>query len=147
MLWTALKADQEWPARVPQTDAAKAVTVAPSGVRLELLNGTGVDGKARAVAEQLKPFGYSITKLAKAAATVSKSTLAYGTGREESVKTIAAATGLTAVFDPKMGKHIVLTVGPDGVTVSKVTVAKKPTPGELAQQGVTADTAVCVSTK
>ena len=147
MLWTALKADQEWPARVPQTDAAKAVTVAPSGVRLELLNGTGVDGKARAVAEQLKPFGYSITKLAKAAATVSKSTLAYGTGREESVKTIAAATGLAAVYDPKLGKHIVLTVGPDGVTVSKVTVAKKPTPGELAQQGVTADTAVCVSTK
>lgn len=146
-LWTALRADQPWPPVPTAADAGKKVTIAPSAVRLQVLNGTGVDGRAKAVAAQLGTLGYSITKVAKAPAVVAKSTLRYGRGREESVKTIATATGITPVFDPALGKAIVLTVGPDGVTAHKVTVAKKPSPSEAAQQGVTADTSVCVSTK
>ena len=146
-LWTALGSDQPWPPLPTASETAVKVTIAPSAVRLQVLNGTGVDGRAKAVAAQLKTLGYSVTKVAKAPAVVAKSTLRYGRGREDSVKTIAAATGITPVLDPALGKAIVLTVGPDGVTAKKVTVAKKPSPSEAAQQGVTADTSVCVSTK
>ena len=146
-LWAALKSDQPWPPAPTAEELAAKVTIAPSGVRLQVLNGTGVDGRATAVAAKLRALGYSVTKTAKAPATVNATTLSYGKGREDSVKTIAAATGLKPVYDASLGKAIVLTVGPNGVTATKVTVVKKPSPGELAQQGITADTEQCIATK
>lgn len=146
-LWGALKADRAWPPVPTAAEAAAKVTIAPSAVRVQVLNGTDIDGRASAVAAQLRALGYAVTKTATAAAPATETTLRYGRGREDSVKTLAVATGLTPVLDATLGKTIVLTIGPNGVTAKKVTVAKRPTPGELAQQGITADTEQCVSTK
>lgn len=141
-LWFALKNDTEWPARQPKS----TLTVQPAQVRLAVHNGSGVEGRARTLADRLRGFGYVITDVVGDKVPSAKSSLVYGKGREESVKTIAAATGLTPVFDPALGKKIILTVGPDGVTAKQVVVPKKPSPSELAQQGVTAGDSVCVST-
>lgn len=142
-LWFALKNDTEWPKRTPTS----TITIPASGVKLSVHNGSGTEGRGQELATRLRELGYVVTKVVADKEPVKKSSLVYGKGREDSVKTIAAATGLTPVLDTTMGKKIVLTVGPEGLAVTKVSVSKPPTPGEVAQQGVTAEDTTCVSTK
>ncbi|MFI5800162.1 LCP family protein [Streptomyces sp. NPDC051677] len=87
-LFTSLAKDKE--VTKPQLEAAKKNVVYASSVRVQVLNGTGVPGRAAAVAEKLKDAGYTVTGTGNAPQTVAKSSLTYPAGLDGKAAVIAS---------------------------------------------------------
>jgi LCP family protein required for cell wall assembly len=127
----------------PQTRAEPPPTVqiAPSAIRLAVLNGTDRAGAAADAARQLQGQGYTVTRTGNAddqgAAT---SVVLHGSGRADSARTVAASVpGAQVRQDDSIGENgLVLVVGQDFVGVRPVTgvapgqPAPPPPPGGAA---------------
>ncbi|MEU1088234.1 LCP family protein [Streptomyces sp. NPDC005892] len=113
-LFTAMNEDRETtPAALK---AATAELPAPAGtVRVTVLNGTGTQGKALKVAEELRAFGFQIAATGNAPAEVSKTTLTYPQDQAKQAASLAARLpGLTPTpAAPDAPAGITLTIGPD----------------------------------
>jgi hypothetical protein len=89
-------------------------TVAPRQVRVQVLNGLGVAGAARAVADQLSSAGFDVVAIGNApGGQVSASTIVYAPAEIAAARTLAAATGVGTGSPTGTGSVVTLVIGPD----------------------------------
>ena len=120
-------------ARAPAAAATK--TVAPSQIQVEVLNGTGVAGSARAAASDLTAAGFHVVGIGNApGGPVASTSITYAPGEAAAVRTLEAATGVSAASGTGSGAVLVLTIGPDwtGSKPAPVVVAQ-PAPQQNSQ--------------
>ncbi len=112
--------------------ATTASTVQPASVSVRVLNGSGVSGQARTVANQLSASGFKIAGFGNAPATQrGASVVAYGPGLESAAKTVAAhLTGsVTLKSDRSAGSTVVVTTGTAFVGITGGASASSSGPG------------------
>ncbi|MFI7499256.1 LCP family protein [Streptomyces sp. NPDC049687] len=112
-LFTSLAKDKE--VTKAQLDAAKKDVVYASSVRVQVLNGTGVGGRAAAVAERLTEAGYRLAGTGNAPSSVTKTTVTYPAGLERQAAVLASRLpNARAVQDASAAAGVVtVVVGPD----------------------------------
>jgi LCP family protein required for cell wall assembly len=126
-------APQEEPAAgdAPPAEAAPpagaALTVPPSSVAVDVLNGTGTTGLAATVADLMRAQGFSVGAVGNEPGTVNESVVRHGPGSLEQARTVAAAVP-GAVLQPSdsIGDTVQLVIGPGYSTVVPVTVGSAP---------------------
>ena len=128
--------DTATPSKKPTT--GPALTVAPSRIRVDVLNGSGTAGVARKAAADLREVGFAIGDVSNAdRSTYAVTEVHYGPDRFESARTVSAAVpGSRLVPDDTLGREVVVVIGSDYTGTKPVTVA--PSPG--APGGTTAPT-------
>ncbi|MFJ9739549.1 LCP family protein [Streptomyces sp. NPDC101166] len=112
-VFTALANDKE--TSKAQLQASVKNLVYASQVRVQVLNGTGVSGRAGQVAEKLRAAGYNVVATGNAGRTVAKSALTFPAGMEKQAAVLAArfpGTPSTVSADAAAGM-VTLVVGPD----------------------------------
>ncbi|MDX3385064.1 LCP family protein [Streptomyces niveiscabiei] len=114
-LFTALAKDQE-----TTKDALAAKTknlVYASSVKVRVLNGTGVSGRAAAVAEKLRANGFTVVSTGNAPSNVTTSAVQYAQGADDTgARAVATRLGgkVTATASAEASAGVVnLVVGPD----------------------------------
>jgi hypothetical protein len=103
--------------------AADTLTVPPSAVAVDVLNGTGTTGLAGTVAELMRAQGFTVGTVGNEAGTVNESVVRYGPNSLEQARTVAAAVP-GAVLQPSdsIGDAVQLVIGPGYSTVVPVTI-------------------------
>jgi hypothetical protein len=99
---------------------------------VRVLNGAGVQGAATKAADELRGLGYNVVGVGTTT-KVTTTVVRWSQPRDESARTLAAATGATTEEVPGLGQVVTLVVGPDyvgakAVTVSSPTVSATPSP-------------------
>jgi len=135
-VWTALRSDKPLPgtatAPAPRpsasaTGGANPLTVPPSAIYVRVLNGTGEPGIAHQVAAQLEAEGFHATAGNAATRGYQTTVVRYGSSRQESSQTLAAAVkGSTRELDPSLGTTVQLVIGTQFGGVVPVSVATPP---------------------
>ena len=154
-LWHALRVDGPLPGTAPRPRPSSSATptpslqVAPSAVHVRVLNGTGQQGLAHKVAQDLAARGFIVDSVGDADSTgYTQSVVRYGPDRNESSQTLAASViGATRQLDGSLSGTLLLVVGSDysGTRAVQVsTPSATPTP-TASLDVVTADRAVCTS--
>ncbi|MGW2615566.1 LCP family protein [Streptomyces sp. NPDC001500] len=113
-LFTSLAKDKE--VTKAQLDASKKNVVYASSVRVRVLNGTGVSGRAGAVAERLRKAGYTVVETGNApGGTVARTTVTYPAGLDGKAAVLASRLpGVRAAADGSAAAGAVtLVVGPE----------------------------------
>ncbi|MEU1535708.1 LCP family protein [Streptomyces fagopyri] len=112
-LFTALAKDHE--VRKKQLQAKTADLVYASSVRVQVLNGTGIGGRAAAVAEQLREVGFTVVATGNAPAPVRTTTVSHPRGLERQAAVLVSR--LPGVAAERTGTAtagaVTLVVGPD----------------------------------
>ena len=113
-LFTALAKDKE--ITKAQLEASKKNVVYASSVKIRVLNGTGVSGRAASVAEKLRSAGYTVVGTGNApGGTAARTTVTYPAGLESQAAVLASRLpGLRATADGSAAAGAVtLVVGPE----------------------------------
>jgi hypothetical protein len=160
LLWNALRTDGPLPGTAPQPTASPSASasasptliVAPSHIRVRVLNGTGQAGIAHKVAQALAAEGFQIVGVGDADSSGYSTTFVrYGTTKNESSETLSAAVpGSTRQLDGSLGDVLQLVVGSNysGVVAVQISTAGVPTPSPsptATLDTITADRDVCAS--
>nr|WP_246315203.1 LCP family protein [Kineococcus aurantiacus] len=128
-LWQQIRTDTAAPAAATPTAsptgdpaASSELLVAPSRISVQVLNVGGTAGVAGALAQQLVGVGFVGAGAGDGTAHSGEDVLVrYGTGREDSANTVAAALGgAPTQLDPALGKNVVVEVRTAGTTVTDV---------------------------
>lgn len=94
--------------------ATNPTAVAPGKVQVQVLNGVGTPGAARAVADQLTAAGFNVVAIGNAPGTpVSASAIIYPASQAGAFRTLAAATGVNVAAATGTGSTLTLVIGPD----------------------------------
>ena len=103
--------------------AADTLTMPPSAVAVDVLNGTGTTGLAGSVAELMRAQGFTVGTVGNEAGTVNESVVRYGPNSLEQARTVAAGVP-GAVLQPSdsIGDAVQLVIGPGYSTVVPVTI-------------------------
>jgi LCP family protein required for cell wall assembly len=159
-LWNALRHDQPLPGEAVPAPGARGsaspspsgngLTVRPSAITVRVLNGTGETGIAHRVAAELAAEGFHATAGNAASHGYADTVVRYGSSRNESSMTLAAAVkGASRQLDPSLGGTVELIIGasfggvvPVTVTPPATSAAATPTPAPSLDV-VTADQNVC----
>lgn len=151
-LWHALKTDGALPGTEPRSRAtpspiASPLVVAPSAIRVRVLNGTGRSGLAHTVAADLAAQGFQVVGVGDAdASTYTTTVVRYGPDRNESSQTTAAAVkGAMRQLDGALSGTLEVIVGSNYTGVQAVhvsTPSATPTP-RASLDVVTAQNDVC----
>ncbi|MGY1691068.1 LytR C-terminal domain-containing protein [Geodermatophilus sp. SYSU D01105] len=140
----APSAEAEQPAAPP---APQPLTVAPGGITVDVLNGTGTSGLAATAADQLRGQGFGIGQVGNEPGTVNETLVRYGPGAEERARTVAAAVpGSVLQASDAIGDRVQLVLGPTSSTVVPVEVPAPPQP-EAAPAEPTGDTLAAPATE
>lgn len=127
-LFTAIKNDQPIvPKATTGGGATPVVSVSPSTIRVQVLNGTSTAGLGAKAAGDLAAVGFGMAGApGNAPAQVGKQTVvAFDPRFDQSAKTVAAALpGSKLTSTPGLGRTIRVTVGTSYQKAQKVTVAK-----------------------
>lgn len=118
---------EEAPAEDPaEQPAADALTVPPSAVSVDVLNGTATSGLAATVADQLRAQGFTVGEIGNEEGAVSSTVVRHGPAAADRARTVAAAVP-GAVLQPSdaVGDRVQLVIGPG---FSAVTAVQVPTP-------------------
>jgi hypothetical protein len=143
-LWDLLKADQPLPGTSAATSSSSAsptqtpsptespLVAAPATINVRVLNGAGVQGAASKAADELRALGYNVVGVGTTS-KVTTTVVRWAQPRDESARTLAAATGATTEEVPGLGQVVTLVVGPDyvgakAVTVTSPTSSASPSP-------------------
>lgn len=112
-LFTALAKDQEVEKRQYRAEAEEPLYA--SSVRVQVLNGTGVSGRAAAVAEKLREAGYTVTGTGNAPEATRTTTVGHPQGMEAQAEVVASRLpGVRAGQDTGAAVDVVtLVVGAD----------------------------------
>lgn len=162
LLWNALRTDGPLPGTEPLPSASPSssgspspqptLIVAPSHIRVRVLNGTGEPGVAHKVADALAAQGFTVVGVGDADSSAYTTTFVrYGTEKNESSETLAAAVpGSDRQLDGSLGSVLQLVVGSNysGVVPVQISSAGVPTPSPsptATLDTVTADRDVCAS--
>jgi LCP family protein required for cell wall assembly len=161
LLWNALRTDGPLPGTEPRPSASPSVStppttppliVAPSHIRVRVLNGTGTPGIAHKVAQALAAEGFQIVGVSDADSSGYTTTFVrYGTTKNESSETLAAAVpGSVRQLDGSLGGVLQLVVGTNysGVVPVQVSATGVPTPSPsptATLDTVTADRDICAA--
>ena len=141
-IWDAFKNDTPYPPTSTVPAGQKALTVKASDIRVQVLNGTGVSGKAKSVANELQKLGFVVVGVGTAkGGTVATTSVSADPSRTESARTLAYAAQAGATSTTATGRTLVLTIGTDWKGVRAVTVASK----SGSSSAKSADTVTCVS--
>src|SRR3954453_2271000 len=153
-LWHALRVDGPLPGTAPKprpssSTSAAPLVVAPSAIRVRVLNGTGQQGLAHKVAQELAARGFVVVGTGDADSTGYTTTVVrYGPDRNQSSQTLAASvTGATRQLNGALSGTIELIVGTNyaGAKAVKVTSPTSAPSATPSLDAVTADRAVCTS--
>jgi len=133
-LWDLLANDEPLPGTAAAAKAASSATpsptasptasplvAAPSTISVRVLNGVGTAGAAAKAAAELKALGYNVVGVGDTK-HVSATVVRWSAPRDESARTLAAATGATTEEVSGLGQVVELVVGPDFTGASKVTI-------------------------
>ncbi|MGY1651140.1 LCP family glycopolymer transferase [Geodermatophilus sp. SYSU D01119] len=120
--------------------APQALTVAPSGVTVDVLNGTATSGLASTVADLLRAQGFTVGQVGNETGVVNETVVRHGPGVVEQARTVAAAVP-GAVLQPSdaIGDTVQLVLGPGYTGVVPVQV---PAPVPVVAEAPAADTPV-----
>ncbi len=141
-IWQAFRDDTPYPAKTSTPTGQKALTVAPNQIRVKVLNGSGVSGRARQVADQLAKMGFVITGIGSAPTShVAVTTVSADPSRSESARTLGYAARTSAVNSAASGRTLVLVIGTDWAGVRTVSV---PTSSGTSSPVKSADQTTCV---
>lgn len=112
-LFTALAGDREINKEKLEADAENPVYA--HTVKVRVLNGTGVSGRAAKVADELKTAGFTVTEVGNAPENTQRTTVGYPQGQEEPAQVLATRVpDSTARADATATPGVVtLTVGQD----------------------------------
>jgi LCP family protein required for cell wall assembly len=142
-LWSAIRNDTPIPgvkekksssspsptASPTPTPSGPALSVPPSGITINVENGTGQNGLAHKVANALSAQGFSIGTIGDAPSdTYTKSVVEYGSTKVQSSQTVRAAVpGSVRHADPTAGSTITLIVGSNYSSIVPVTIGTPST--------------------
>lgn len=114
------------------------LTVAPANIRLRVLNGTDVDGRAREAADDLKARGFMIQEFATAPPErkgESATVVYYGSDRKDAADTVVASIpDSRAELDETLQRTITVVVGSDYSGTKAVKVATPRASGSPSVQ-------------
>ncbi|MGY1622634.1 LCP family protein [Geodermatophilus sp. SYSU D00965] len=137
-------AEGEQPAAAP---APQPLTVAPAGITVDVLNGTGTSGLAATVADQLRAQGFGVGQVGNEPGTVNETLVRFGPGAEERARTVAAAVpGSVLQASDTIGDGVQLVLGPGFSNVVPVEVPAPPQP-EAAEAQPSNDTLAAPATE
>jgi LCP family protein required for cell wall assembly len=96
------------------TTDAKAGSVSPKDIKVQVINSTDVPNEATNTAEALKPFGYTITQIGGTAPPdVTKTVIKYASAQQTEAQLLATSVpDATLQLDPSMDGAIQLVIGP-----------------------------------
>jgi LCP family protein required for cell wall assembly len=119
----ALPAAEVAPEVAPAPAGPAPLSVPPSSVTVDVLNGTGTTGLAATVADALRGQGFVVGAVGNEEGTVNESVVRHGPGVLEQARTVAAAVP-GAVLQPSdaIGDTVQLVIGPGYSTVVPVQV-------------------------
>ncbi len=125
-IWNAILNDTSWPPKgaTGSTDQPLLKTP-PNQIHVNVLNGTGVKGKGKEVAKELRKQGYLVETVGNADTTVETTTVQYDPSWDQSAKTlIYAATANNTEKVKKQGKTMNLLVGTDFTSIKPVVISE-----------------------
>jgi LCP family protein required for cell wall assembly len=127
-LYQAIARDQSLTKPAPAVP--KKLTVAPSSIRIQVLNGTGIARRAAHAADDLRGVGFRVMGTGNAdGATYDKTVVRYGPGDEASAATLATSLhGAKTELVSSLGPTLTVVVGRDYRTPSSVSVSGGGTP-------------------
>jgi LCP family protein required for cell wall assembly len=142
-LWAAIQADTAWPPK--STTDQPILKTAPSAIYVNVLNGTGVKGKAKLVAKELRAAGYRVMDVGNApgAAVVANTTVQYDPAWDTSAKTLLYAAHAQGEAVDKQGQRMNLIIGSDYTSISDVEISDMAS--DLTANLNTADESFCAS--
>ncbi|HEX2073408.1 MAG TPA: LytR C-terminal domain-containing protein [Geodermatophilus sp.] len=121
---SAPTAEAEQPAEAP---APQPLTVAPGGVTVDVLNGTGTTGLAATVADLLRGQGFVVGQVGNEQGTVNQTVVRHGSNTVEQARTVAAAVpGSVLQASETTGDRVQLVLGPGYSSVVPVEVGTAP---------------------
>ena len=122
-IWDAMKNDTAFPNK---GNGDTILTVKPSSIRVNVLNGTTTPGLAKKVAKDLKAQGFRVQDVSTADTTdYTTTTVQYDPAYDKSANTLVAATNATTSTPmPKQGAALTLIIGQDWTGVSPVQISK-----------------------
>ncbi len=143
-IWQAMKDDTAYPPGPTVPEGQKALTVAPAKIRVAVLNGSGVSGKAREAADELTKLGFVVTDIATGPdSDVAVTTVTYDPAYAEAARTLAYSARAGVSRATGSGRTLTLVVGKDwsgarGVVVAstgaKSTSSGTPSPKPATEQ-------------
>jgi LCP family protein required for cell wall assembly len=124
-IWSAMANDTAWPPKGAGDTEQPLLKTPPSVIHVNVLNGTGVKGKAKEVAKALRKAGYVVEQVGNADVTgVTATSVEYDPAYDQSAKTlIYAANATTSDTKKGQGKTLNLIVGTDWAGVRPVTIS------------------------
>jgi len=122
-IWQAIANDTPWP---PKRGADQPLLrVAPESIRVNVLNGTSVKGKAKQVAKQLRQAGYNVVSVSNADRDDYTETIVQFDPRwDVSAKTLRFAASAKGKRAKKQGQVMNLIIGPDFTEIKPVVVSE-----------------------
>jgi hypothetical protein len=138
-LWSAIRKDQPIPGTKPTTSPSATPTptptgptlsVAPTSITVNVLNGTGQNGLAHTVATALAAKGFQIGTIGDASKSTYTSTVVkYGTAKVQSSQTVSASIpGSIRQADPTAGSSITVIAGANYTKVVHVKITSPTSP-------------------
>jgi LCP family protein required for cell wall assembly len=144
-IWSAFRTDTPYPPKVSVPSGQKALTVSPASIRVSVLNGSGVPGRARLAADELTKLGFVVTNVATAKTSgLATTTVSYAPSMAEASRTLVYATRAGATDTTATGRTLVVTVGKDWTTARAATVTSSSS-GSSSTSTHSADETVCVA--
>jgi len=139
-VWKAIRNDTAYPPK--PTNGQPTLSSAPSGIYVDVFNGTTTPGLARKVAKQLKAQGYRVQNVGNAKAPVTATVVKFSPRWDTSAKTLVWAAG--AKSDPTgNGQRMTLTIGPDFTSIKPVIISAAA--GDVYSKLNTGDETFCAS--
>lgn len=139
-VWKAMREDTAYPPK--PTNGQPTLSTAPSGIYVDVFNGTTTPGLARKVAKQLKAQGYRVQNVGNAKAPVTATVVQYSPRWDTSAKTLVWASNAKA--DPTgNGQRMTLTIGPDFTAIKPVIISAAA--GDVYSKLNTGDESFCAS--
>ncbi len=132
LLFAAIQRDEApgTPGPKPTGAAAGPLTVAPGAIRVQVYNGSGINGLGRKAAGQLSALGFQTVGTPQSKGTdAATTTVFYGPNKADSARTLAAAIpGATAQLDPSLGRVLQVVIGKGFSGTQPVSVTKPAAP-------------------
>ena len=123
-IWDAIKNDTSWPPKGSTNSDQPLLKTPPNVIHVNVLNGTGIKGKGKEVAKELRKQGYIVETVGNSDAPVATTTVQYDPTYDQSAKTLTYAANATVTDTLKnAGKTLNLLVGSDFTSIRPVVIS------------------------
>ena len=144
-IFASMRDDTSWPPKSTSPEGQKALTTAPSDIRIKVLNGSGVPGAGTKAAAALTKAGFVVSSVGNAArADYAQTTVVFDPRYDESARTLIYASQAAISKATGSGRTITLIIGADWSGTKKVTIASSGDSTASNPTPTTADQESCV---